>query len=703
MLAFYCKLVGVFLLQPNLARRAPRLPPDTSNITIGDSGNWRINRVDTGVPAQGAPGQSPNIRICEDTGYWYIGEVNTGFFAGGQRPVPAARIYLSWNGDGTWEASSGGNGSMLNLPLGGHGTLTATVYPANAAAQTVLWETANGNVHLDRSPQSRTAMLTGNSVEVTVLRRGSATITATVIGNGTDSVTTTVTIIAGSPNVVQPPSSGPGLGPNPCFCEYVGEFVFEWVGGVTRAKIIGWNPPYPTPSEVVIPSCYGGHPVGAIAATVFQNRGLTGVTLPKTLLAIEADAFTGNRLTGIAIPGNVRTIGNYAFGENSLYYVIFYGNDLISIGDGAFFGNRIENNVILPDSVEAVGARAFQRNLIEVLCLSANLVSIGIYAFANNSIAEIEIPDSVVTIGNSAFRDSLLTGIVLPSSLTSIGANAFENNSITGSVTIPPLVHTIGAGTFRDNVLTGIAFPSSLTSIGNSAFENNSITGTVSIPPLVHTVGASAFRNDNRTSLTGGNRIDELIFEGPRVNTNIERNAFYNNNIARIIFAEGIRYIGYSAFFNSIIDVNALSVEMYIPSTIHTIQPRAFHRNRIGGVLRIPSSVTALGMAAFAENQIEEVCFEPGVSIQSIQWHTFFRNSITRVNIPRSVTVIGGDAFAGSRLERITIGDNVTITNHVNIGTLGNSFVAFYTRPDYYRRAGIYTFVGGIWTWESLP
>ena len=108
-----------------------------------------------------------------------------------------------------------------------------------------------------------------------------------------------------------------------------------------------------------------------------------------------------------------------------------------TIYEEAFYNNDKITAVIIPDSVTSIGRYAFR------YC---------------NSLTSVEIPDSVTLIGSSAFSGcSSLTSVVLPDSVTSIGDWAFSYCSSLTSVVIGDSVTSIGDGAF--------AYCSSLTSV----------------------------------------------------------------------------------------------------------------------------------------------------------------------------------------------------------------------------------------------
>jgi len=137
----------------------------------------------------------------------------------------------------------------------------------------------------------------------------------------------------------------------------------------------------------------------------------------------------------------VTSIGYYAFaicnGCVSTLTSVTIGNNVETIGEGAFSGCTSLTNVNIPDSVTIISSSAFTN--------CSNLTS-------------IDIPNSVTSIGFRAFSDCRrLTSITIGDSVTDIGGYAFYNCSGTTSITIyattPPF---LGFGAF-DN--TGIFCP----------------------------------------------------------------------------------------------------------------------------------------------------------------------------------------------------------------------------------------------------
>ena len=125
------------------------------------------------------------------------------------------------------------------------------------------------------------------------------------------------------------------------------------------------------------------------------------------------------------------TIENYKIKEGT-----------VAITNKAFNANQgkrtILKNVLIPDSVIAIGEFAFCNCCIEQLKLPASLRYIGIYAFHQNEIKSISFPKNIQRIGSYAFaRCEQLERIEFNGLPVSIGSEVFNGCTALKEIVIP--------------------------------------------------------------------------------------------------------------------------------------------------------------------------------------------------------------------------------------------------------------------------
>ena len=159
--------------------------------------------------------------------------------------------------------------------------------------------------------------------------------------------------------------------------------------------------------------------------------------------------------------------------ENIVVPAFVEGMEVTSVDSGAFAHNDMIKSVVLPKSVDYIGAEAFAwcRHL-ESASLSG-VLHVSTRAFIGcDSLSFVELCDKLLMIEKKAFAYcSNLTAATLPESLYSLGASAFEGCRGLRSVILPDSLKSIESGTFYACCeLESINIPGKLEYIDEFAF-----------------------------------------------------------------------------------------------------------------------------------------------------------------------------------------------------------------------------------------
>ena len=232
------------------------------------------------------------------------------------------------------------------------------------------------------------------------------------------------------------------------------------------------------------------------------SKQVTAITVGDCTKTIDNGAFSGwTKVQNIIISDSVETIGTRAFTFATSAYTssagLILGQGIKTIKDYAFYHcNRI-NDIVIPSGVTTISGNAFSYcTYMKKIAFKNgfNPTNFGESVFSYCGIQKLTIPGSLNAIPNSTFEsNSSLTSLTINEGVTSIGQSAFQSCSGLTSIVIPNSVTTIGKQAFYNNKFTTFDIGSGVTSIGESALYNTTMTKLICRATTPPTCGTSAF------------------------------------------------------------------------------------------------------------------------------------------------------------------------------------------------------------------
>lgn len=422
-----------------------------------------------------------------------------------------------------------------------------------------------------------------------------------------------------------------------------------------------------TVTALEIPAQIDGKLVTEIGENAFANMALTEVTLPETLTTIGAGAFQGCALTRITIPKSVTAIGDKALGYDADgnpipgfvmrvyagsagesyalangFLVEYYTDDGLIYqieGDHAviltYEGTDpalVIPNTLLGYPVTEIGSRAFLKNeVLTSVVLPDTLEKIGERAFIYTKLSEITIPDSVTVIEEGAFAwMENLTSVEIPAGVKELPYMVFANDWSLSSVTLHEGLEKLGDDVFSSCAMTEIVLPDTVTEIGEVSFAYNSALQKVTLSKSLTAIPYAAFANTGLTELTlheGLETIGICAFQ-------------YCPNLTSVSIPASVTTIGAGAFQEC---ASLETVTIAGGENPLIIEYTAFTNTSIASI-EIPARCTSIGNQAFYMcRSLTEITLHEG--LESIGMMAFAACPATKLFVPRSVTSIGTRAL----------------------------------------------------------
>lgn len=375
------------------------------------------------------------------------------------------------------------------------------------------------------------------------------------------------------------------------------------------------------------------------------------------------------------------------------------GAKVTSIAAGAFRGQTMITDVVIPEGVTYIGREAFA---------------------GCSALVRVQIPTSVTQVGANLFEgtpyDSTLTG-----ELVYINSILYRCQSDAVTVSIRQGTTVIAEEAFINRVnLAAIVVPDGVSYIGSNAFKNCSALSQIEIPKSVRDIVANAFDGtkwyeDRKHEMiyindllyrvpaeiivqseqpTGSLRdkdaaelaksgvatqiipYTDVIVQGET--TTICTLAFANTPVQKVQLPSTLTTIHYGAFQNC----TALK-QITLPESMTFIEGGAFQNCSVLSSILVPQNVTYLGASAFsgctsltsatlpqAITRISSGLFENCSSLTTVQASSALTSigsrafaetsALSSFTFPQTLTAVGAESFTGSGIVTANLPQSVT-------------------------------------------
>lgn len=439
-------------------------------------------------------------------------------------------------------------------------------------------------------------------------------------------------------------------------------------------------------------------------------------------------------LTDIVIPDYMTEIGEHAFAYHTIASINI--NNVLNIGDYAFSNCKMES-IKFTDSVCSVGEYAFYKSFsLKDIELNDNLTEIGAHAFESCGISTINLPDGITEIKECTFMNCAgLKNIRIPDYVTKINEGAFFGCKNLRTIYIPSSVEMIAGATkswlpFYDASTLLVCCQTSKEPAGWGTYWDHYSTSSGKVKVLYNVTSNDyelykEWREAKYVSIPNDViQIPASLFYGCKELRNIyipksvqniyaptaEDSPFLDCNASLNIFCEtSAKETGWGTYWNYYNSKSKLKVtfgytnndfdsygaeNVIIPDNITTITSAEISKYFNMKTVFIPKGVTKIAVSAFKNKEIENIIFEEGSQLTTIEKEAFSNcKSLVGIEIPNSVTSIGTDVFKNcSSLNHVVFENGSQLSKIENNIFYGCRALAEIEIPDSVTNIGTYAF-----------
>ena len=419
-----------------------------------------------------------------------------------------------------------------------------------------------------------------------------------------------------------------------------------------------------------------------------DTRGLT-FAFSEDGQTVSITGFDGSRSV-VEIPqtyggAKVTSIASGAFRGQTMITDVIIPEGVTYIGREAFAGCSALVNVQIPTSVTQVGANLFEGTPYDST-LTGDLVYINTILYRCQSDATtVSIRQGTTVIAEEAFINRVnLAAIIVPDGVTYIGSNAFKNCSALSQIEVSTSVRDIVANAFDGTkwyeerkhemiYINDLLYRVPAEIIVRAEQPTGSLSDQDAAAASKAGIATQTVPNTDVIVQGGTTTICTLAFANtpvqtvqlPSTLTTIRYGAFQNcTQLREITIPDSVTFIESGSFQNcsalqtitipqnvSYLGASAFSgctslTSATLPQGITRISSGLFENCSALNTVQASDSLTAIGSRAFAGTSALAV-FNFPQTLTSIGAESFSGSGITYANLPQSVSYLGAGAFSG--------------------------------------------------------